>query len=84
MTKVTFQNKVGPFTETLKARINSYFESHKLDLTGNRHLYIKTAILITLLFANYFTLSNLRKNNTTLLLKIKLQTGETVIKKIIY
>ena len=33
---------------------------------------------------NYFVLSNLRKNNTTLLLKIKLQTGETVIKKIIY
>ena len=34
--------------------------------------------------ANYFTLSNLRRNNTTLLLKIKLQTGEIVIKKIIY
>ena len=33
---------------------------------------------------SYFTLSNLRKNNTTLLLKIKLQTVETVIKKIIY
>ena len=33
---------------------------------------------------NYFTLLNLHKNNTTLLLKIKLQSGETVIKKIIY
>ncbi|MEO7172736.1 fibronectin type III domain-containing protein [Flavobacterium sp.] len=33
---------------------------------------------------NYFTLSNLRKNNTTLLLKIKLQTGEIVTRKIIY
>ena len=34
--------------------------------------------------SNYVTLSNLRKNNTTLLLKIKLQTGETVTRKIIY
>ena len=33
---------------------------------------------------NYFTLLNLHKNNTTLLLRIKLQTGETVIEKIIY
>jgi hypothetical protein len=33
---------------------------------------------------NYFTLLNLNKNNTTLLLRIKLQTGETVIEKIIY
>lgn len=33
---------------------------------------------------NYFTLLNLHKNNTTLLLRIKLQTGETVIDKIIY
>ncbi|MBP6557073.1 MAG: fibronectin type III domain-containing protein [Flavobacterium sp.] len=34
--------------------------------------------------SNYFTLSNLRKNNAGLLLKIKLQTGETVIRKVIY
>jgi len=34
--------------------------------------------------SNYFSLSGLHKNNKTLLLKIKLQTGETVIKKIIY
>lgn len=34
--------------------------------------------------SNFFTLSNLKKNNTTLLLKIKLQTGETVIRKVIY
>ncbi|MCF6130855.1 fibronectin type III domain-containing protein [Flavobacterium wongokense] len=34
--------------------------------------------------SNYVILSNLRKNNTTLFLKIKLQTGETVTKKIIY
>jgi hypothetical protein len=33
---------------------------------------------------NYFTLSNLRKNNAGLLLKIKLQTGQTVIRKVIY
>jgi hypothetical protein len=33
---------------------------------------------------NYFRLLNLHKNDTTLLLKIKLQTGETVIKKTIY
>ena len=34
--------------------------------------------------SNYFTLSNLRKNNAGLLLKIKLQTGETVVRKVIY
>lgn len=34
--------------------------------------------------SNYIILSNLHKNNATLLLKIKLQTGETVTKKIIY
>ena len=34
--------------------------------------------------ANYIILANLHKTNTTLLLKIKLQTGETVTKKIIF
>jgi hypothetical protein len=34
--------------------------------------------------SNYFTLSNLRKNNAGMLLKIKLQTGETVIRKVVY
>jgi hypothetical protein len=34
--------------------------------------------------SNYFTLSNLRKNNAGILLKIKLQTGETVIRKVVY
>lgn len=34
--------------------------------------------------SNYVILSNLHKHNATLLLKIKLQTGETVTKKIIY
>ncbi len=34
--------------------------------------------------ANYITLSGLHKNNTTLLLKIKLQTGETVTRKVSY
>lgn len=34
--------------------------------------------------SNYFTLSNLRKNNAGLLLKIKLHTGETVIRKVVY
>jgi hypothetical protein len=34
--------------------------------------------------SSYFTLLNLHKNNTTLLFRIKLQTGETVIEKIIY
>ncbi|UPT71528.1 MAG: hypothetical protein M0D53_03935 [Flavobacterium sp. JAD_PAG50586_2] len=34
--------------------------------------------------STYTILTNLHKNNATLLLKIKLQTGETVTKKIIY
>lgn len=36
------------------------------------------------LSSDYVILSGLQKNNTTLLLKIKLQTGETVTKKIIF
>ncbi len=56
MAKVTFNNKVGPFTETLKARIQQYFESNKIDLTGNRHLFIKTGILISSLVLIYTTL----------------------------
>jgi hypothetical protein len=34
--------------------------------------------------SNFLTLFGLHKNNTTLLLKIKLQTGETVIKKVLF
>ncbi|WP_264522348.1 fibronectin type III domain-containing protein [Flavobacterium sp. N1994] len=34
--------------------------------------------------SNFLTLFGLHKNNSTLLLKIKLQTGETVIKKILF
>jgi hypothetical protein len=34
--------------------------------------------------SHYTVLSNLHKNNTTLLLKIKLQTGETVTRQILY
>jgi len=56
MAKVTFNNKVSPFTETLKARINSYFENNKIQLTGNRQLYIKTGILVSTLIAIYVTL----------------------------
>ncbi|MDI1316567.1 hypothetical protein [Flavobacterium sp.] len=40
--------------------------------------------MYTTINSNYIILSNLRKNNTTLLLKIKLQTGGTVTRKIIY
>ena len=34
--------------------------------------------------SNYFSFPGLHKNNTTLLLKIKLQSGESVVKKVIY
>lgn len=56
MAKITFENNVGPFTDALKKRINSYFENRNLDLTGNRHLFLKTIILLTLLFSNYIIL----------------------------
>ncbi|MFN3753487.1 fibronectin type III domain-containing protein [Flavobacterium sp.] len=61
---------------------------------STNNLYMESIIVYNLLGqkldtynninTNYFTLSNLRKNNAGLLLKIKLQTGETVIRKIIY
>jgi linoleoyl-CoA desaturase len=56
MARITFNNKVSPFTETLKARINQYFENNKIKLTGNRHLYIKTGILLSALIATYVIL----------------------------
>lgn len=54
--KVTFNNKVSPFTDTLKARIQQYFENNELDLTGNRHLFVKTVILVSSLIAIYVML----------------------------
>ena len=56
MAKITFENNVGPFTDALKKRINNYFENRQIDLTGNRHLFLKTIILITALFTNYIIL----------------------------
>ncbi|MEP7262919.1 MAG: acyl-CoA desaturase [Bacteroidota bacterium] len=56
MARITFNNKVSPFTDTLKARIQQYFENNKLELTGNRHLFVKTIILVSSLILIYVLL----------------------------
>jgi len=46
MAKVTFNNKNAFFFQSLKAAIEVYFKENNIKKTGNRRLYIKTAVLI--------------------------------------
>jgi linoleoyl-CoA desaturase len=56
MARITFNNKVGPFTDTLKKRIQEYFDKNKIEETGNHHLYIKTGVLVSALVGIYIAL----------------------------
>ncbi len=46
MSKVSFNSINKPFAGTLRARVNDYFKTHQLANTGNRRLYVKSAILV--------------------------------------
>ena len=45
MSKISFNNKNNLFYKTLKEKVDHYFESNDLNLTGNWKLYSKTIIL---------------------------------------
>lgn len=46
--KLTFSNKNREFTGALKQKTDEYFSNKNLHSTGNKKLYIKTAILLLL------------------------------------
>ncbi len=56
MSTVRFNTKENPFFDTLRKRVDAYFEQNKLSYTGNWRIYVKTVILITLAVANYIGL----------------------------
>lgn len=56
MAKVTFNNKKALFFQSLKASVEEYFVENNIKKTGNRHLYIKTIVLIPLAVLIYLSL----------------------------
>lgn len=56
MSKVKFNNADAHFFNTLKQRVNDYFDQNNIKPTGNFKLYSKTVILITTLVASYLWL----------------------------
>jgi len=44
--KISFGNKNPAFSIALKKKVDGYFAAHDRKLTGNRHLYWKTGILL--------------------------------------
>lgn len=55
MSRVTFNNN-GIFFNTLRDKVNHYFVSNKVKMTGNRKLYVKTGILFFFLVTLYVIL----------------------------
>jgi linoleoyl-CoA desaturase len=53
MAKIKFNNSNPEFFNTLKSRVNSYFEDKSIKETGNYKLYTKTAILSITLVLSY-------------------------------
>ncbi len=52
---VKFETKENAeFFNTLKQRVNTYFEENKLPRTGNTHMVIKTISMFAMLFVPYF------------------------------
>jgi linoleoyl-CoA desaturase len=56
MSKIKFNNSDPLFFNTLKSRVNSYFEDKNIKETGNYKLYTKTVVLITTLIISYIWL----------------------------
>jgi linoleoyl-CoA desaturase len=53
MSKIKFNNADAHFFNTLKQRVNNYFDHNNIKPTGNYKLYSKTIILITTLVSAY-------------------------------
>src|SRR5688572_24129266 len=56
MSRVTFNNKNSVFFNTLRDKVNHYFVSNHVKMTGNRKLYLKTGILFSFLVLLYIIL----------------------------
>lgn len=56
MSKVSFNNAQSPFYTTLKGKVNHYFSENNLHTSGNKKLYIKSAIQIGSVAALYIVL----------------------------
>ncbi len=56
MPKVSFNNKNALFFPALKASVEEYFKSNNVQKTGNRHLYMKTIVLIPAAICLYVSL----------------------------
>ena len=56
MPTVKFANNNAQFFITMKNRVNQYFQDRKISTKGNLKLYIKSAIIVTLMIVNYIWL----------------------------
>ncbi|OYU94435.1 MAG: acyl-CoA desaturase [Bacteroidetes bacterium B1(2017)] len=56
MAKIKFNNSNALFFNTLRQRVDQYFEDKHIAHTGNFRLYLKTIILVSILVACYTTL----------------------------
>jgi linoleoyl-CoA desaturase len=56
MTKIKFNNSNALFFNTLRNRVDHYFQEKKINYTGNFQLYFKTAVLLSILVACYTVL----------------------------
>jgi linoleoyl-CoA desaturase len=62
MSHVTFNNYNNFFFSTLNKKVEEYFRKNKINKTGNKSLYLKSIILITLALAAYITLITVDMN----------------------
>lgn len=54
--KITFNNNNSAFSIALRKKVEGYFSTGEYKLTGNKKLYIKTAILLSLAVSTYLIL----------------------------
>ena len=56
MSRISFNNKPNPFFQSLKLKVDTYFDGTKKSRSGNRHLFIKNTVLIASLVSLYTVL----------------------------
>ena len=56
MQKITFNNTSSPFFDSLKSKVDAYFEKNRVRTTGNEHLYLKSIILLGMAALLYIVL----------------------------
>jgi linoleoyl-CoA desaturase len=56
MSFITFNTKEHPFFDQLKTKVDAYFEENNINRWGNWKIYLKTAILFSVLVSLYIWL----------------------------